>query len=140
MPTEFVTQGVGRVDMGKIAPGKTKTTHVTFDQLMGFEQATNGFLARAMVFNELESNPRRKKKFKKEKMSEQLQNKIRNLYAPGKFDMLERDERIEFTGVKDVIPTTDEAQDLLNQVYESFHELAEEHKNNTGMEAIPRRG
>ena len=32
VPTEFVTQGVGRVDMGKIAPGKTKTTRVTFDE------------------------------------------------------------------------------------------------------------
>jgi len=138
-----IERSIDKVDDGLDSPYLTilgYTTPVTFDQLMGFEQATNGFLARAMVFNELESNPRRKKKFKKEKMSEQLQNKIRNLYAPGKFDMLERDERIEFTGVKDVIPTTDEAQELLNQVYESFHELAEEHKNNTGMEAIPRRG
>jgi hypothetical protein len=138
-----IENAIDKVDEGLDSPYLTilgYTTPVTFDSLMGFEQATNGFLARAMVFNELESNPKRKKGFRKEPMSEQLTNKIRNLYAPGKFDVLAGDERIEFTGAKDVIPTTDEAQELLSQVYESFHELAEEHKNNTGMEAIPRRG
>lgn len=138
-----IESAIDKVDEGLDSPYLTilgYTTPVTFDSLMGFEQATNGFLARAMVFNELESNPKRKKGFRKEPMSEQLTNKIRNLYAPGKFDMLAGDERIEFTGVKDVIPTTEEAQELLSQVYESFYGLAEEHKNNTGMEAIPRRG
>jgi len=116
------------------------TTPITFDSLMGFEQATNGFLARAMMFSELETNPKRKKKFIKHRMSEQLENKIRNLYAPGKFDMLDHDSRVEFTGSKDVIPTTDEGQELLNLVYEHFYTMADEHKGKTGLEAIPRRG
>jgi hypothetical protein len=138
-----IESAIDKVDEGLDSPYLTilgYTTPVTFDSLMGFEQATNGFLARAMVFNELESNPKRKKGFRKEPMSEQLKIQIRNLYAPGKFDMLAGDERIEFTGVKEVIPTTEEAQELLSQVYESFYDLAEDHKNNTGMEAIPRRG
>lgn len=138
-----VIDAIGKINDGLDSPYLTilgYTTPVTFEELMGFEQATNGFLARAMIFTDLETNPKRKKGFIKERMSEQLENKIRNLYAPGKFDMLDSEERIEFTGAKAVVPTTDEAQALLNEVYESFHEMAEDHKSKTGLEAIPRRG
>jgi len=138
-----VIDSVGKINDGLDSPYLTilgYTTPVTFEELMGFEQATNGFLARAMIFTDLETNPKRKKGFKKRRMDDQLENKIRNLYAPGRFDMLDSEQRIEFTGSKDVIPTTDDAQSLLNDVYESFHDLAEEHKDKTGLEAIPRRG
>ncbi|HEY7883461.1 MAG TPA: hypothetical protein VIC08_00765, partial [Cellvibrionaceae bacterium] len=116
------------------------TTPVTFESLMGFEQATNGFLARAMVFADLETNLHRKKRFKKAPMSDGLQSQIRNLYAPGRFDMLDTEQRVEFSGDKTVISTTEEGEALLSEVYEKFHELAEEHKGGTGLEAIPRRG
>lgn len=116
------------------------TTPVTFEELMGYEQATNGFMARAMIFSDLETNPRRKKQFKKRAMDETLQNQIRNLYAPGCFDLMDAESRIEHTGEKTVVPTTQEGEDLMEQVYESFHQMAEEQKGRTGLEAIPRRG
>jgi len=116
------------------------TTPVTFNDLMGFEQATNGFMARAMIFSDLETNPRRKKQFHKKPMPEELQNKIRNLYAPGRFDMLEPDQRIEFIDSKTVVPTTADGIALLEQVYDKFHAMADEQKGATGLEAIPRRG
>jgi hypothetical protein len=115
------------------------TTPVTFNDLMGFEQATNGFMARAMIFSDLETNPKRKTSFKKQPMSEKLENAIRNLWAPGRFDILE-DDRIEYHGDKTPIPTTSEAVELMGQVYESFHDMAESQKGATGLEAIPRRG
>src|SRR5690606_14389877 len=54
------------IDQGVDSPYLTMlgyTTPLTFDGLMGYEQATNGFLARAMIFQDLESNPRRKQGF-----------------------------------------------------------------------------
>lgn len=134
---------LNKIDDGLDSPYLTilgYTTPVTFNDLMGFEQATNGFMARAMIFDDLETNPKRKKGFQKKPMSEALQNQIRNLYAPGCFDMLEPDSRIEHDGDKTVVPTQQDAIDLLEQVYERFHGMAEDHKGKTGLEAIPRRG
>lgn len=119
------------------------TTGVTFNELMTFEMATNGFLARAMLFEDLETNPRRKNKFKKEKMPEYLANALRNLYSHGHYDSNESrgaGARIQQLGDKVPVPTTEDAQDALNEVYERFFALAEEHKNSTGLEAIARRG
>src|SRR5690625_3439934 len=134
---------LSKIDDGLDSPYLTilgYTTPVTFNDLMTFEQATNGFMARAMIFTDLETNPRRKKGFRKIPMSDALQNQIRNLYAPGCFDMLEPDSRIEHAGDKTTIPTDPAAIELLEQVYEKFHAMAEQHKGQTGLEAIPRRG
>ena len=117
------------------------TTPVTFNDLMTFEQATNGFMARAMIFSDLETNPRRKAKFIKRPMSEALINALQNLYSHGHYDMMaSANERVQHVGEKSVIPTTDDAQSLLNEVYERFYQLAETHKATTGLEAIVRRG
>jgi len=136
-------EALDKIDDGLDSPYLTilgYTTPVTFDALMGFEQATNGFMARAMIFNDLETNPKRKKGFRKEPMSDQLATSIRNLYAPGAYDMMERGQRVEYRGDKTVVPTTAEAADALNEVYERFHAMADSQKGATGLEAIPRRG
>lgn len=141
--SERLIQAIATIDDGLDSPFLTImgfTTPVTFESLMGYEQATNGFMARAMLFNDLETNPKRKKGFRKSPMDDSLRSKIRNLYAPGQFDMLESDSRIEFDGEKVPVPTTSDGVELMEQVYESFHAMAEEHKGATGLEAIPRRG
>lgn len=141
--SERIMQAMATIDDGLDSPFLTImgfTTPVTFESLMGYEQATNGFMARAMIFNDLETNPKRKKGFRKTPMSDSLKSQIRNLYAPGEFDMMEPDSRIEFNGEKTPVPTTSEGVELMEQVYESFHAMAEEHKGKTGLEAIPRRG
>ena len=117
------------------------TTPITFNDLMTFEQATNGFMARAMIFSDLETNPRRKPKFVKKPMSEGMENALQNLYRHGHYDMMaSANERVQHVGEKSVIPTTLDAQSLLNEVYERFYALAETHKATTGLEAIVRRG
>jgi hypothetical protein len=63
-----VLKSIQNVDDGLENPYITLlgfTTPVTFNDLMSFEQATNGFMARAMIFSDLETNPKRKTKFKK---------------------------------------------------------------------------
>lgn len=140
---QHITDALNKIDDGLDSPYLTIlgfTTPVTFNELMGFEQATNGFMARAMIFDDLETNPRRKKDFRKLDMSEHLRAVLRSLYAPGAFDMLDTGGRVEFTGDKTVVPTEPAAVALLEQVYDTFHEMAEQHKGSTGLEAIPRRG
>lgn len=137
-------QSIQNVDDGLENPYLTLlgfTTPVTFNDLMSFEQATNGFMARAMIFSDLETNPKRKAKFKKTPMPVYLSNALRNLYSHGHFDALERTgARVQSLGDKSTLPTTDDATELLNEVYERFYNLAEFHKATTGMEAIARRG
>jgi polyhydroxyalkanoate synthesis regulator phasin len=141
---ERIKSELAKIDDGLDSPFLTVlgyTTPITFNDLMGFEQATNGFMARAMIFDDLETNPQRKKGFKKTPMSTTLAAKIQNLYAPGTYDMQQSArDRVEFTGERTGIKTTPEGVDLLDQVYDHFYQLAEQHKNSTGMEAIPRRG
>lgn len=141
---ERVRTALERINDGLDSPYLTVlgyTTPVTFNDLMSFEQATNGFMARAMIFTDLETNPRRKAKFSKRKMPDSLQNAIRNLWAPGQFDMAAPTvERVEYRGDKTGIPTTEGAAEAMDAVYERFHSMAEDQKDGTGLEAIPRRG
>ena len=112
------------------------TTPVTFDSIVDFEMATNGFIARACIFREHETNPRRKKNFKSKPMDMHLQLALNQLYTGGHTP----EYRVERVGEKTPIYTTDEAQDLLEQIDEYFYEMAESHKTKTGLEAICRRG
>lgn len=116
------------------------TTPTTFDGLMDMEQATSGFLARALVFRDLETNPRRKSKFQKRPMPDSLKYQLANLYRPGCFDALESGARVEHEGDKSPVRTEPDAMDMLDIVYEEFHAMAEEQKSSTGLEALPRRG
>lgn len=115
------------------------TTPATFDELFSFEQATNGFLSRAMIFRERETNPKRKQGFARKAMPDKLRGAIWQLRSPGEFSA-ERVQRIEFAGEKTRIPTTQDAARLLDDAYQYFWDLAEQHKGATGLEAIPRRG
>ena len=96
---------------------------VTFDSLMTFEMATNGLMARAMIFQELETNPRRKDGFKKRPMEFGMDMTLKAISGGG-----------------GTISTTPEARAMLNEVYERFHAQAENEKGRSGLEAIPRRG
>lgn len=141
---EGIRADLGRVDDGLDSPYLTilgYTTPVTFEELMGAEQATNGFLARAILFQELETNPKRRAKFRKAPMPDGLASAIQNLYAPGRYDMMRaREERIQHAGERTPVATTPEAQEALDAAYERFHGMGEEQKEATGLEAIPRRG
>ena len=136
-------KAVENIDLGLENPYFTLlgfTTPVTFNELMTFDQATNGFMARSLIFNDLETNPKRKAKFVKKPMPQYLANILFNMYSFGRFDQNTNGHRVEFTGEKVTLPTTDDAKLLLDDVYERFYQLAETHKASTGLEAVARRG
>lgn len=141
---DAIMANINNVDNGLENPYLTMmgfTTPVTFNELMTFEMATNGFMARSMIFTDLETNPKRKTHFRKQAMPESLANALKNLYAHGHYDALERNgARIEQLGDKTTLPTSSDAIDALTEVYERFYNLAEYHKATTGLEAIARRG
>lgn len=113
------------------------TTPVTFDSLVTYEQATNGFIGRSVIIQERDSNPRAKRNFKRERMSDRMQLTLMGMYDGGHYDA--ENYRIEHYGDREEIPTTQEAKDMLDAVADWAWTKAEHHRNTTGLESIPRR-
>lgn len=114
------------------------TTPVTFNQLITFETATNGFISRAVMFDEPETNPKPQKKISPKNMPESLSCRLYQLFSMGSFDTFEG-QRIENYSGKTPIKTTGEANDRLDEIIDEFWQMAEDAKD-IGLEAIPRRG
>jgi hypothetical protein len=109
------------------------TTPVTFDSLFDHEMATNGFLARSVIFHEKNTTPSIKKRFKRQEMSIGLKLSLSQLYSGGESEL---SNRVECIGNKQSITTTGEAGELLDEIQDYFHEEAKIQKEKTGMEAI----
>lgn len=114
------------------------TTPVTFNDIVTFEQATNGFIGRSLLIKELETNPKARRGFKKTPITEQMRATLQNLYAPGVFSA--DHGRIEYYGDRIRIKTDAEGQAMLAQVLDWLEDYAERQKSMTGLEAIVRRG
>lgn len=114
------------------------TTPSTFSHCLTKEQARTGFIGRALIINELETNPRRKKGHVRPQMDPRLENAIIQLYNAGHYDADEH--RIEHYGSMHTIATTKEALAMLEQIEEYFWRWAEEDKGEKGTEAVIRRG
>jgi hypothetical protein len=115
------------------------TTPVTFDKLITYEQATNGFVGRSLLVREHETNPKEKEDFRKAKLDPYMAATLKQLYHPG-FCSDERPDRLEHNGERIEISTTDEAWQMLKQVKKWIYEYAEHHKGTSGFEAVVRRG
>jgi hypothetical protein len=138
-----VDQSLSTIDMGIEHPFLSifgLTTPEKFNNLMDFELVANGFMGRALIFQELEKNPRIKPRDKRsrQEVPDRIKYTLQNLYAPGYFDA--SSERVERIGDKSDIQTAAEAVSALDDVSERFWELAAQHAESTGMQAIPRRG
>jgi len=102
------------------------------------EQATNGFIGRSLFINQLDTNPRIKKKFKKPPMSFGMQQTIAGLYGGGNFDA--NQTRVEYYSERIKVSTDKEARAMLEKVSDWIWNYAELQKETTGLEAIVRRG
>ena len=111
------------------------TTPVTFDELVDFHSATNGFIGRALIFNERDTAPRSKRGFRKKPMTPQMEAALVQLYSGGEYDIL-ADGRVEYYGKRREVPTSTEAKDMLEAVTDWFEDEAERHKSASGLEAL----
>lgn len=116
------------------------TTPITFDQVMTYDNAANGFIGRALLVSELETNPRPKKRFRPEPLSMGLKMALFNLCGVrGEYDE-DAWARIEHYDERASIHTTPEADELLDRILDWFIDWAEEVKGQNGLEPVVRRG
>lgn len=115
------------------------TTPVSFDGIVSDEQATNGFIGRCFLVREAETNPRRKKNFRKRgyTLPDDLRQTLQNLFDGGDYDQTRT--RVEYLGDRVYLPTTAKATQMMEDAADWLEEQAEYHKGATGLEAIIRR-
>jgi hypothetical protein len=114
------------------------TTPSTFDGCINHESANSGFISRAVIFREVETNPRWKPNFKKPELPFAMAMKMSSLYGGG--ETIEAGSRVQVRGNKHSITTSAEADQLLDESMNFFWLLGEKHKEKTGLEGITRRG
>jgi hypothetical protein len=111
------------------------TTPVTFDALVDFENATNGFVGRSILFNERDTAPRSKKGFAKVQMPEVMANTIAGIATGNSYDSM-ASGRVEFYGDRVKIPTEGKADLMLDKALDWFEDQAIAHKGQSGLEAL----
>lgn len=115
------------------------TTPERFNSLMDFDMASSGFIGRSVIFKESDDNPRRNKHIKSdEEEYQKIANQLSQMYHNGHSESPMG--RIERIGEIEKIKTTKKGIELLDEVEDFFMDLAEFHKEKTGLTALPRRG
>lgn len=111
------------------------TTPITFDDLVDYHSATNGFIGRSLIFNERETAPRSKRNFSKNTMSDGMKATLAQIYNGGEFDT-QGDGRVEYYGDRIKVVTDSEAKEMLENALDWFEDQAEAHKGVTGLESL----
>lgn len=115
------------------------TTNTNFDSTVNFENATNGFIGRSLLFIETKSVPHEKEDFFKRPMPEDMKATLQQIATAGSFSMLPTG-RIENYGPKVPVPSTDDAVALLKRTSRALHHHAEDSSERNGLEALYLRG
>lgn len=140
---ERLKKALNDADKGIVSPYLTMygtTTPETFNECITPENVQNGFIARALILRESETNPRWRTGFKTAPLPNMVEMRLASLYHGGEFDASKRaTTRIQSVGDPTPITTTAEASELLDEAQEVFWQLGEHHKACTGMEGITRR-
>ncbi len=134
-----LTRALANIDKGLEKPFLSMvgfTTPVTFESLVDFEQATNGFIGRSLLFNERETAPRSKKNFSKTPMPDSMAMTLMGLYGAGSFSYDEESERIEYYGERRQIETATNAKELLDRSVDWLEDQAVAQKSKTGLESL----
>lgn len=139
-----VTYQLDNLDAGLDRPFLAMTGYTTeknFNDLVTFESATTGFIGRAILCIEQDTAPPTKKNWKKLPMPEGLKMTMQQLASAGSYDVMEsKTHRVEHYGDRIEIPSTAEALEMLDNIVDLFDRMAYEHKETSGLEALPMRG
>lgn len=132
-----LTEKMRSLDEGLVRPFVSVigfTTPVTFDGLVDFDMATNGFIGRSLLFEEKETAPRSKRGFRRTAMPSAMQNRLQALYMAGHYDMAQG--CVEELGDRLPVRTDAAASHMLDDIVDWFEDRAEEHRSMTGLEAL----
>lgn len=114
------------------------TTPETFNNLVTPEFVKNGFMSRALFFEERDTNPKPRKLGEKPPLPDSIKNTLVMLATGGSFDTLAR--RVAAQGEPIKIQSTPDAVEMLQAVNDEFHAMGDIYKERHGMEAITTRG
>jgi len=115
------------------------TTPVTFDDLVDYQSATNGFIGRSLIFQERDTAPRSKAQFRKQRMALDMATTLARIYNAGEYDTQGAGAlgaRVEYYGDRTRVPTDDRAAEMLGLALDWFEDEAIAHKTRTGLEAL----
>jgi len=111
------------------------TTPITFDELVDFQSATNGFIGRSLLFNERDTAPRSKPGFVKTPLPASYEAILLHLAHGGECD-LQGASRVEYYGERLAVPSDQMAANMLESALEWFEDQAIAHKGKTGLESL----
>ena len=134
---QSVKRMLASIDQGIERPYLTMigfTVPRTFDALMDYEAATNGFMRRALLIAEQDTAPRTKRGFRPAPMPDDMEALVRMVATGGRYDAM--DARIELPPVRKQVATTRAAAALLAQAVEWFDDQAVAHRSKSGMESL----
>lgn len=109
-----------------------------FHDLMDFRSATEGFFARAMVFEEKDPAPRVRKDYRKTPLPDVIKDTLTQLYYGPNYDITER--RVQWTGERVNVPTDAQASELLDKISDWADDRAIEEASKTGLHPLYLRG
>lgn len=133
-----ITETLNTLDSGLERPFLSMigfTTPVTFDDLVDFQTATNGFVGRALLFNERDTAPRSKRGQPRLGLPDNLAMRCASLHNGGSFDT-EDMGRVEHRGDIARLPTTVEAGAMLDAALDWFEDQAIAQKEISGLESL----
>jgi hypothetical protein len=129
---QIATQGINKPYlsvMGFTTPG-------TFDDTINDDNMKNGFLARALIVEEAETNPKPRPDFMPSDLPAHIERTLLMLHRD---DTSGTDYDVVEEVPETVIPSTDEAKQFIRAIMEYQWQIAEAEKSNGGYEAVWRR-
>lgn len=111
------------------------TTPVTFDDLVDFQTATNGFVGRALLFNERDTAPRSKRGLIRPPLPDHIAMRLAGLHSGGVFDTANMG-RVEWRGDILRLPTDADAEAMLDAALDWFEDQAIIQKGVSGLESL----
>lgn len=111
------------------------TTPVTFEDSIDYESATNGFIGRALIFNERDTAPRSRKDFQRTTMPDAMRMRLTKICDAGSFGS-QGSGRIEWYGDRIAIPTTPDAKEALGLALDWLEDQAVSQRDSGGLEAL----
>jgi hypothetical protein len=111
------------------------TTLESLEGALSSELAKNGFLNRAILIEERETNPKPNKKYTKTPLPDPYKMTLAGIGSTGSSDRV----RIEYYKERRSVPSDVGAKALLSQLLDWQWHFAEHHKQTTGFEAVARR-
>ena len=114
------------------------TTPVTFNECVSYESATNGFVGRALLFEDKDTNPRPNPYYKKTELPSHYAMRLAQMTGGGSASM-DNDGPIMLSEHRQQIKTGKDARELLSRISDYFFEYSDAQKDINGLEALPRR-